>query len=211
MGIRVRQGRRHGVVGVEAPGFLWGPHSVLEGSLNLVVILVGDLDVLESTVDDGELQGVTRLQLGDRVVRGERQSCWGRGRSGRRGRGRPTGGAAGTRTVLVQGRLGASCNGHWQSHGTCGQNRTPGQSRRHSTSMFCVCEMRAMVHFDGKTNGLYRTAPDRRLPKRQLGRNGNVHCPLISLGRSFHEGQSWPPDTLAWTSPCETDLEASHV
>ena len=97
MGIRVRQGRRHGVVGVEAPGFLWGPHSVLEGSLNLVVILVGDLDVLESTVDDGELQGVTRLQLGDRVVRGERQSCWGRGRSGRRGRGRPTGGAAGTR------------------------------------------------------------------------------------------------------------------
>ena len=136
VGIRVRQGRRDGIRGIQPPGFLGGPHSALEGSLHLVVVLIGDLDVLEGAIGDGELQGVARLQLGDRVVRRDRQSCWSRGR--RRGRGRPTGVAAGTRTVFVQGRLGASCNGHWQSHGTCGQNRTPGQSRRHSTSMFCV-------------------------------------------------------------------------
>ena len=79
MGIGIREGCSDGVRGVEGPGFRRGPHCVFEGARDLVSLGVCDLDVLEGSVGDGKFQRITWLELGDRVICGDRQSSGGRG------------------------------------------------------------------------------------------------------------------------------------
>ena len=133
MGVGIREGRSDGVRGLETPRFRRGPHCVLESARDFAALGIRDLDVLEGSIGDSKLQRITRLELGDRVVCGDCQSGGGWGRSRRRGGRVPT-----RAKTITNGGLGAGSGCHWQSDGTCSQNRTTGQSRWHSTSMI-VC------------------------------------------------------------------------